>query len=132
MENAEEAASLSVVPDADDDFDLDAYLLTHLPQYDGYVGKHLLMSLTYLNASGEVDHKSQRHGIITRINEAVIAVDLQDTGEEFTLPADLSALTVAAEGEYRLKPSGTVVVDPDYLVVYTIGKPEAEDEGTMC
>ena len=128
MEHAEDTASFA--PDADD-FDLDAYLLTHLPEYDEYVGKHLLISLTYLDDAGAVDHKSQRHGIITRINEAVIAVNFQDTGEEFTLPADMSALTAAPEGEYRLKPSGDVVVDPDYLVVYTIGKPEAEEE-TMC
>ena len=115
-------------PDAEDDFDLDAYLLTHLPEYDEYVGKRLLMSLTYLNTADAVDHKVQLHGIITRINEAIIAVTLQDTGEEFTLPADMSALTAAPEGEYRLKPSGDIVIDPDYLVVYTIGKPEAEDD----
>ena len=118
------------VPDDEDDFDLDAYLLTHLPEYDEYVGSCLLMSLTYLNATGAVDHKIQLYGIITRINEAIIAVNLQDTGEEFTLPADISALTAAPEGEYRLKPSGAVVVNPDYLVVYTIGKPEVEK--TMC
>lgn len=123
----EKAAEIET-PDDDDDFDLDAYLLTHLSEYDGYVGKHLLMSLTYLDPSGVVEHKSQTHGVITRINEAIIAVELQDTGEEFTLPADLSALEVAAEGEYRLKPSGEVVVNPDYLVVYTIGKPEVEDD----
>jgi hypothetical protein len=120
MEN-EEAKSFA--PDADDDFDLDAYLLTHLPEYDEYVGKHLLMSLYYVDAAGALDHKVQLHGIITRINEAIIAVERQDNGEEFTLPADLSALQVAAEGEYRLKPSGDVVVNPDYLVVYTIGGP---------
>ncbi len=130
MEDVEDAGSF--VPNAEDDFDLEPYLLTHLPEYDEYVGKHLLMSLTYLNKAGETDHKVQLHGIITRINEAIIAVALEDTGEEFTLPADLSALKFAAAGEYRLKPSGIVVIDPDYLVVYTIGKPEAEDEGTMC
>ena len=52
----------------------------------------------------------------------------QDTGDEFTLPADMSALTIAAEGEYRLKPSGDVVVDPDYLAVWTIQKPGASAE----
>ena len=129
MEHAGETRSF--VPDAEEDFDLDAYLLTHLPEYDEYVGKHLLISLTSLNATGVADDKVQLHGVITRINEAIIAVDLQDTGEEFTLPADLSALSVAAEGEYRLKPSGAVVVNPDYLVVYTIGKPNAEDEETL-
>ena len=128
MERVEEAA---FEPDVEDDFDLDAYLLTHLPEYDEYVGKHLLMSLTYLDDAGAVEHKSQIHGVITRINEAIIAVDRQDTGEEFTLPAVLSALTVAAAGEYRLKPSGTVVVNPDYLVVDTIGKASTEEEGTM-
>ena len=116
------------LPDEDDNFDLDAYLLTHLPEYDEYVGKHLLVSLTYVASTGTVDHKVQFHGIITRINEAIIAVDRQDTGEEFTLPADLSALKVAAEGEYRLKPSGDVVVNPDYLAVWTIQKPEANQE----
>ena len=130
VEHAEDAGSS--VPDAEDDFDMDAYLLTHLPEYDEYLGKHLLMSLTYLDEASTVADKAQLHGVITRINEAIIAVDLQDTGEEFTLPADLSALTVAPEGEYRLKPSGDVVVNPDYLVVYTIGKSEAEDREAVC
>lgn len=125
MENTEEM--LSFVPDAEENFDLDAYLLTHLPEYNEYVGKHLLMSLTYLDRAGALDHKVQLHGVITRINEAVIAVERQDNGEEFTLPAILSNLEVAAEGEYRLKPSGDVVVNPDYLVVYTIGGPDAND-----
>lgn len=125
MENTEE--DVPFVPDAEEDFDLDAYLLTHLPEYDEYVGKHLLMSLTYLDRAGALDYKVQLHGVIIRINEAVIAVERQDTGNEFTLPADLSALKAAAEGEYHLKPSGDIVVNPDYLVVYTIGGPSADD-----
>jgi len=116
------------LPKDDDDFDLEAYLLTHLPEYDEYVGKHLLVSLTYVDVTGVVDHKVQFHGIITRINEAIIAVQRQDTDEEFTLPADLSALKVAAKGEYRLKPSGGVVVNPDYLAVWTIQKSDAIQE----
>ena len=111
------------VPEEEDDFDLDTYLGTHLSEYDGYVGKHLLRSLTYLRDTGEVRYKVQLHGIITRINEAIIAVERQDTGEEFTIPATLEALEIAAAGEYHLKPSGAVVVNPDYLCVYTIGEP---------
>ncbi len=112
------------IPDDQDDFDLDEYLATHLPEYDEYVGKHLLISLTYLQSTGEVRHKVQIHGIITRINEAVIAVDRQDSGKEFTLLAKLDALKVAAEGEYHLKPGGAVVVNPDYLCVFTIMEPD--------
>ena len=40
------------LPKDDDDFDLEAYLLTHLPEYDEYVGKHLLVSLTYVDVTG--------------------------------------------------------------------------------
>lgn len=106
--------------DEQDGFDYDEYAKTHLAEYDEYVGKHLLISLTYLYHTGEVRHQIQMHGIILRINEAIIAVERQDTGEEFTVPSDVSALEVAAEGEYRLKPSGAIVVNPDYLAVWTI------------
>ena len=112
-------------PDAENAFDYNVYALAHLPEYDGYVGKRVLIILTYLDSTGAVKDRVQRHGIITRINEAVIAVNLQDTGEEFTLPADLSALRVAA-GEYRLKPSGEIVVNPDYLAVWTITEPDED------
>ena len=84
------------VPEEEDDFYLDTYLGTHLSEYDGYIGKHLLLSLTYLRDTGEVRYKVQLHGIITRINEAIIAVERQDTGELFTnissLVPGLSAL----------------------------------------
>ncbi len=116
------------MPDEQDKFDYNEYAKTHLPEYNDYVGKHLLISLTYLDRAGEVKHKVQMHGIITRINEAIIAVERQDNGEEFTIPADMDALRAAAEGEYRLKPSGEVVVNPDYLAVWTIAEPEPEAE----
>ena len=116
------------VPVDDDEFDYDEYVKTHLAEYDEYVGKHLLISLTYVRHTGELKHKAQIHGVILRINEAVIAVERQDTGDEFTIPADMSALQVAPEGDYRLKPSGEVVVDPDYLAVWTIAEPDPSVE----
>ena len=48
----------------DDEFDYDKYVKTHMSEYDEYVGKHLLIILTYV-----------RH-----------------TGEQFTIPTDMSAL----------------------------------------
>jgi len=62
-------------PNEQDGFDYNEYAKTHLPQYDAYVGKHLLISLTYLSSTGEIRHKVQMHGVITRINEAIIAVE---------------------------------------------------------
>jgi len=115
-----EKATEAETPSEDDGFDYDAYALTHLTEYDEYVGKPVLISLTYLHHTGAVKRKIQLHGIVTRINEAVIAVERQDTGDEFTIPTDLGALKVAAEGEYHLKPSGEVVVNPDYLAVWMV------------
>jgi len=38
----------------------------------------------------------------------------------------MEGLTVAAKGEYHMKPSGEVVVNPDYLTVWTITESDPE------
>ena len=42
------------------------------------------------------------------------------SGEEEWLPPHLEAYQEAAEGEYRLRSTGEVVVDPDWLCTWTI------------
>jgi len=48
--------------------------------------------------------------------------DLSDCEVE-CLPPDLRAFRKAEPGEYRLKSSDEVVVDPDYLASWTITRP---------
>ena len=90
-----------------------------------FLGKHLLVGLTYQDHQGDIKSKQQIHGIITRINESEGIVIEQLNGEgEFTLPPDLDSLSEASPGEYHLRSTGEVVVDPDFLAQWTITAPD--------
>ena len=87
---------------------------------ESFVGKHLLVGVTYLDKNENVKEQKQFHGIISRINdsEGVVIASLE-SGEEFFLPPDLRNITEAHPGEYRLRSTGEVVVNPDLLAQWT-------------
>jgi len=93
-----------------------------------YIGKHVLIGMTYLDNDESVIEQQQFHGIIDRINEQEgIVVRLQSSNEEYRMPPDLNALHVAPKGEYRLRGTGEIVVDPDLLTTWTVTKPKPEE-----
>ncbi len=94
---------------------------------ESYTGKRVLIGMTYLDYDETLIKQEQFHGIIVRVDDYAIAVKLADSGEEFTLPPDLTALEVAPKGKYRLHPSNEIVVDPDFLVTWTMIKARPED-----
>lgn len=47
-------------------------------------------------------------------------------GSAYWLPPDVRPFTVAARGEYRLRSTGEVVVDPDLTATWVVTKPQAE------
>ena len=94
-----------------------------------YIGKHLLIGVTYLDHDKSLIEQKQFHGIIERINEQEgIVLRLFDSDEEYKLPPDLNSLHAAPKGEYRLRATGEIVVDPDLLTTWTITKPKPEDD----
>ena len=96
-----------------------------------YLGKHLLVGLTYVNHHGEVTGRLQLHGEITQVSEREIAFERADGGGEFTIPGNFEALQPADPGEYTLTSTGEVVVDPDYTCVWTIRSgPTGEEKPT--
>ena len=90
-------------------------------QAAAFVGKHLLVGITHRSLNDEVVSLEQFHGIIDRIslNDGLV-LKLHGTGEERRLPPDLSRLEQADPGNYRLKETGEVVVDPDFVVMWTV------------
>ena|SRR5215472_2688683 len=85
-----------------------------------YIGKHLLIGMTYLDHNEQLIEQKQLHGEIVRINENEgIVIKLHNSGEEFKLPPELDSLKPAPPGEYRLHATGEVVVDPDLLTIWT-------------
>ncbi len=92
-----------------------------------YIGKHLLVGLSYRDSDGEVTKHVQIHGIITRITTDGIFFDRADGKGEFALPPDLESLKPTIPGaEYRLKSTGEVVRNVDYIGNWTIDAPPDE------
>lgn len=93
-----------------------------------YIGKHLLVGITYLDHDGNFIEQKQFHGNVVRINEHEgIVLQLHDSDQEYKLPPDLNSLQVAPKGAYRLRSTGEIVVDPDLLTSWTINKPKPEE-----
>jgi hypothetical protein len=83
------------------------------------VGKRVLIGLTVMDQGGEVDHHEQKHGVVERAAENGVAVRLSD-GELYWMPPDLGPWKAAAAGEYRLRSTGEVLVDPDYIATWFV------------
>ncbi len=60
--------------------------------------------------------------------EPLVSIVRGDGTEPFTLPPVEEAFEPAPPGEYRLRTTGEVVVDPDFTTSWTV-VPPAVDEG---
>lgn len=95
---------------------------------DSYIGKHLIIGVTYLDHDDRLLEQKQFHGIIVRINEREgIVVKLHNSDEEYKLPPDINTLKDAPEGEYRMRATGEVVVNPDLITMWTLNKPSPKE-----
>jgi hypothetical protein len=87
------------------------------------VGKRVLIGLTYFEADGSFIEQEQLSGTVTSVDMAhSIQIEL-DNGSPYSLPPDLRPIQPAKPGEYRLRSTGKVVIDPDYLITYSITNP---------
>lgn len=94
--------------------------LTIGPKGKGFVGKRLLDGVRW-TSKGEVVREEQFHGLILEADQEGLVIERADTGARVVLPPQLK---VAAPGEYRLRATGEVVRDPDYLATWKIDQDE--------
>lgn len=87
-------------------------------------GKILLVGITYYTHNNEFIEQKQYYGTVTKANKSIICIQQKD-GTEFTLPSDLSSTKRARPGEYKLRSTGEVVVDPDFLTTWNSILPES-------
>jgi hypothetical protein len=83
------------------------------------LGKRVLVGITHRTLKGEVESLEQFWGVAQRVNLREGLVLKLASFEERALPPDLSRLEPASPGNYRLKDTGEVVVDPDFTVMWT-------------
>jgi hypothetical protein len=86
------------------------------------LGKRILVGLTKLDAKGDLIEQRQYVGRLTHADASRgLELELADGSHEW-LPPDVRPLEEAPRGEYRLRSSGEVVEDPDYLCNWTISR----------
>ena len=90
------------------------------------IGKHLLVGVTHRNHADEITGVEQFHGgdCPRQSRGGGIIIRLSGGDKERWVPPDLSRLEPAAPGNYRLKGSGDVVVNPDFLSTWTVYPPD--------
>lgn len=85
-----------------------------------YVGKRLLVGVTYKDANGNVTHQEQFHGPIVEASAGGLVMVRADNGARVNLPPELQK---AEPGEYRLPTTGEVVIDPDFIATWVSSAP---------
>jgi len=81
-----------------------------------------LVGITYRASDGSVLEDRQFHGLIDKVDAREgfrISLLGDRKGEVEWLPPDTRAFQKAKRGDYRLKSTGEVVVDPDYTTTWT-------------
>jgi len=93
-----------------------------------YVGKTVLLGVTYLDHDEKLLGRKQWVGTITAFsNSDGIRIKLRDSDDPCALPPDPRGIRKATPGTYKLSSTGEEIVDPDYLATWTSVKPPPKD-----
>jgi hypothetical protein len=103
---------------------------TEAPEFDqdlaqSYLGRTIIVGLTYLDHAGKFLEQRQLHGEIVSAGREGIQIALHGryAGETWSMPPDLESIRSAPAGEYRFSETGEVVIDPDLMATWTINSP---------
>jgi hypothetical protein len=94
------------------------------------VGKVLLVGITNVGDDGSVINQQQLFGRVLSThpqNGILLSLLGQRTGEKFNLPPDTRSINAAGLGEYRLRSTGEVLVNPDYTATFSVHKQRQEN-----
>ena len=83
-------------------------------------GKVFLIGLTFIDKEDEFIEQYQTHGIVSELtDDGLIRIKRKDNSI-FQMPYDKDTINKADKGEYRLRATKEVVVDPDFLMTWEI------------
>jgi hypothetical protein len=85
-----------------------------------YVGKTIIVGLSYRDYGEEIKSQHQFHGEIVRVNLREGVVVRLASGEERRLPPDPRTFKPAPPGEYRFRSTGEVIVNPDLMTTWFV------------
>lgn len=83
-------------------------------------GKVFLISLTFVDQDGKLIEQYQTSGTVDKLtNEGLLRFKRAD-GSIFRLPYDKETIEEAAEGEYKERATGNIIINPDYITTWEI------------
>lgn len=87
------------------------------------LGTDVLVGVTMVDHAGNVKERRQFHAQVVQasVEDGVTLVDTE--GGEHWLPLDRQAYEPAEPGEYQLRSTGQVVVDPTWLTKWIVSPP---------
>jgi hypothetical protein len=90
-----------------------------------FVGKYVLIAVTYVDGSGQEEASVQMHGVVTSVSEQGITISLKGEreGENWTMPANVNAISPAEPGRYQLPETGEIVENPDFITTWMVQRP---------
>jgi hypothetical protein len=96
----------------------------HRESAGSYIGKYILVGVTYLDGDGRLIRHDQRHGVIVDVKSSQLSIALKGNfdGEMFSIPLDLRAIKEANPGSYELLATEEIVIDPDLISTWTVTK----------
>ncbi len=84
-----------------------------------YIGKTILVGITYHSKDSDILERKQIYGTVIRINRKEgFVIKINNSDEEFKLPPTTEGIMEAKKGEYTLHSTGEVVTDPDFMWVW--------------
>jgi len=89
-------------------------------------GKTIIIGVTTLDSSGKVVKRFQIYGTVSEATREKFVIR-RPNGKNYTLPPFYSNVCPAAPGEYRLRSTGEVVVNPDYTTTWDVHEPFPAD-----
>ena len=103
----------------------------HRPPWDSalalsLVAKRVLIGINYCDKNDNLVEQKQVYGTIIKADATdgfAIRLEGEKEGELFWLPPDTRAFQDAEPGEYRLRSTGEIVVDPDFITYWTVNRP---------
>jgi hypothetical protein len=92
-----------------------------------YLGKYVLVGVTYVDAAGQVEDSVQMHGVVESASGEGIKLSLKGEreGQSWMMPADPSAISPAQPGRYQLPETGEIVENPDFICTWMVQKPRS-------
>lgn len=79
-------------------------------------GKVFLVGLIFYDSRHDIIEQYQTNGVVEELTDQGMLILKRADGSLFPVPYDPKSIKKAEQGEYRETTTGTVIVDPDYII----------------